>query len=215
MRDRHKFDIEYYTDNLAFAILLSSLLSRDLYSKWLIEVEVLPEGYLIVVKNNVSGLFRRKKDILKERNDILNLIRVAENSGIHSSVYSGDLYIDKENINMSCIDPSIRPLVATINSIPSVWTTFSCCGHVFRVPRNPYVSFFAVDTRQVIQLSQIINSGKTHYRWLLRGTVFDNKVQWQITTEIERTLFNSKKINEDIDRLSAEITRMSSAQKVS
>jgi len=157
---------------------------------------------------NVSGPFRRKKDILKERNNILNLIRVAENPGIHSSsVNSGDSY-NKENINMSCIDPSIRPLVAAINSIPLVWTTFSCCGHVFRVPRNPYVSFFAVDTRQVIQLSQIINSSKTHYRWLLRGTVLDDKIQWQITTETERTLFNSKKINEDIDRLSTEITRL-------
>jgi len=206
MRDRHRLDIEHYTDNLAFAILLSFLFSRDLDSKWLIEVEVLPEGYLVVVKNNVSGLFRRKKDILKERNNILNLIRVAENSGIHSSVDSGNSY--KENINMSCIDPSIHPLVAAINSIPSVWTTFSCCGHVFRVPRNPYVSFFAVDTRQVIQLSQIINSSKTHYRWLLRGTVLDDKIQWQITTETERTLFNSEKINKDIDRLSTEITRL-------
>jgi hypothetical protein len=40
---------------------------------------------------------------------------------------------------------------------------------------------------------------------LIRGTVLDDKIQWQITTETERTLFNSKKINEDIDRLSDEI----------
>jgi hypothetical protein len=249
MRDR--FDVEYHTNSLTWVILLSCLLNKDLYYKWLIEVEVLPTNdYKVSIKNNVIGLLRRKKDILKERNNIINLVRVAEkyinttkdnndharpdipvfypvgNPPLETWIGDGairafllkkpDTYIpvfilaipasanshiniiNKKSIELSNIERKIQPLVIAINNISSVWTTFSCCGHIFREPRSPYVSFFTTNIEYILKLNQIITNSRTNYRWLLKGIVFNNKIQWTITTETKRTFFNNKKIDEDI-----------------
>ncbi len=255
--------VEFLTDNLTVPVMISCLFNQDLASRWVIKVEILSErSFKVSIRNNVMRLFGRKK-IVKEREEIVNLIGVSQeyvdseykedaqsaqyvpvlysvgNPPLETWIRNGavrtflfkepDFYIpvyvlavstswvskyphslkDKKSIpDMSTIDPQIRPLVRQVNRIPNVWTTYSCQGHIFRPPREPFVSFFSASFDRVLILFEIVKTTRTNFKWIIEGVVYPYRIQWKLTTKQKRTIFNTGEINEDISAISHSIDNL-------
>jgi len=224
-------DIIFYTDSIDWVVILTQLMGSDLSSKWHIEAKIDSEdSYLVIIKNNVLRPFWRRKQVVEERRNILNLVKVAEdharcingenqdNHGnpdipVLSSICKEDRQdniIYRKSVDLSIIDENIRPLVVALNKFSSIWTTYSCQGHFLREPRSPFVRFITSNSRDVFTLHRVITSCKTKFKWLIKAAFLSyHRIQWEITTDKKRELLTGNDLNKDILLLSSALENYS------
>lgn len=84
----------------------------------------------------------------------------------------------------SAIESGVQPVVDALNAVPGVKALWSCQGHAFWRPRNPFVTFLA-STEQAFLFHQALEyeyaTRTLHYCWtMLGGFRDDGAMQYSI-----------------------------------